>query len=313
MVTMPPGLWSLLGERDQQSAHLKDRQGNPVTYTELLERAAPSLKAQLTAKVWQEKSDAVQTALRALAKTVMDSRPDVVVAMGDDEEENIHGDNRPALQVYWGDSYVNIPWSIGANADAVTKASAHAWGEREAVFPVASHLGKRLIESLIDAEFDVASSCCMETRQGMAHGFGFMYQRLVRGLVVPAVPIILNVHTPPNQPTVKRLYDFGRAVRDAVTSWDERLRVAVIATGGLSVGIVDEELDRQALSGMQSRDLEALASLPETWMQGSQGEVRCWIATAGAADHLEMEVLDYIPGYRSPAGTGCGLAFARWS
>ena len=52
--------------------------------------------------------------------------------------------------------------------------------------------------------------------------------------------------------------------------------------------------------------------LPRTWPQGSQGEVLCWIAAAGAADHLEMELLEYIPGYRSPAGTGCGLAFARW-
>jgi 3-O-methylgallate 3,4-dioxygenase len=139
-----------------------------------------------------------------------------------------------------------------------------------------------------------------------------MYQRLMKDNVVPLVPIILNVHTPPNQPTPRRLYEFGRAVRTALEAWDDKIRVAVIATGGLSVGIVDEELDRAALSGMQSRDLSMLATLPRTWMQGSQGEVLCWIATAGAVEHLEMEILDYIPGYRSPAATGCGLAFARW-
>ena len=72
------------------------------------------------------------------------------------------------------------------------------------------------------------------------------------------------------------------------------------------------ELDRQALAGMAERDTAKLASLPRTWMQGSQGEALCWIAAAGASDHLQMELLDYIPGYRSPAGTGCGLAFARW-
>ncbi|MCY4625181.1 MAG: hypothetical protein OXC99_09325 [Chloroflexi bacterium] len=55
-----------------------------------------------------------------------------------------------------------------------------------------------------------------------------------------------------------------------------------------------------------------VCGLPRTWMQGSQGEVLCWIAAAGACDHLNMELLEYIPGYRSPAGTGCGLAFARW-
>jgi hypothetical protein len=108
------------------------------------------------------------------------------------------------------------------------------------------------------------------------------------------------------------LYDFGVAVRDAVRAWPGNERVAVVATGGLSVGIVDEELDRLALAGMAERDMEKLAMLPRTWMQGSQGEVLCWIAAAGAADHLDMELLEYIPGYRSPAGTGCGLAFARW-
>jgi len=120
------------------------------------------------------------------------------------------------------------------------------------------------------------------------------------------------VHSPPNQPTPKRLYAFGRAVRHVLEATDDQLRVAVIATGGLSVGIVDEELDRLALSGMQSRSVSTLSSLPRTWMQGSQGEVLCWIAAAGAADHLEMEIVDYLPGYRSPAGTGCGLAFAVW-
>jgi 3-O-methylgallate 3,4-dioxygenase len=36
------------------------------------------------------------------------------------------------------------------------------------------------------------------------------------------------------------------------------------------------------------------------------------VAVAGATEHLEVEVVDYVPTYRSPAGTGCGMAFARW-
>jgi 3-O-methylgallate 3,4-dioxygenase len=273
---------------------------------------APSVKDELTAEVWQKKYDASQKALQTLTKTIADCRPDVVIAMGDDEEENIHDDNRPAMMVYWGDTYLNIPRSIGPNADAIAKATALAWGEKEAVFPVASDLSKHLIESLIDAEFDIGTSRFQQPGEGMAHGFGFMYQRLIKNLVIPTVPIVLNVHTPPNQPTAKRLYEFGKAVRSALETWDSKMRVAVITTGGLSVGIVDEEMDRLALSGMQAKDVFTLSSLPRTWMQGSQGEVRCWIATAGAVDHLEMDLLEYIPGYRSLAGTGCGMAFARW-
>jgi hypothetical protein len=33
---------------------------------------------------------------------------------------------------------------------------------------------------------------------------------------------------------------------------------------------------------------------------------------AGALDGLMPTVLDYVPGYRTSAGTGAGMAFARW-
>jgi 3-O-methylgallate 3,4-dioxygenase len=37
------------------------------------------------------------------------------------------------------------------------------------------------------------------------------------------------------------------------------------------------------------------------------------MTAAGAAEHLEMDIVEYVPGYRTPAGTGCGLGFAVWS
>ena len=39
-----------------------------------------------------------------------------------------------------------------------------------------------------------------------------------------------------------------------------------------------------------------------------------WVALGGAMQraHLKMELLDYVPVYRTPAGTGGGWAFARW-
>jgi 3-O-methylgallate 3,4-dioxygenase len=184
------------------------------------------------------------------------------------------------------------------------------WGDHEEDYPVASELGAYLVRFLIDAEFDVADSLRLEA---MAHGFGFIYKRLMRRRIVPAVPVILNVHTPPNQPTPKRCYEFGRAVRCALESWREPARIAVIATGGLSVSIIQPELDQAMLEAARTHDTARLFALPRAWMQGSTGEVLCWIAAAGALEHLYMEVLDYIKGYRSPAGTGSGLGFAIWT
>ena len=313
MTSTPPEMWPILGERDMRSTRIKDRFGVPTNYEEVLAKAPAGVAAHLTPEVMRDKSERVQRHIRTLVDTIAEARVDVVVMMGDDEDENITGDNRPAMMIYWGDSYHLIPRAVPEGADAMTRMMAEAWGKTEGDHPTAGALGLHLVERLIEAEFDVASSDSQPAGQGMAHGFGYLIERLTPpGISIPFVPVILNVHTPPNQPTPKRLYDFGKAVREALLSWPGEERVAVVATGGLSVGIVDEDLDRLALAGMAERDMDKLAALPRTWMQGSQGEVLCWIAAAGAADHLEMELLEYIPGYRSAAGTGCGLAFARW-
>ncbi|MDA1220344.1 MAG: hypothetical protein O2909_13095 [Chloroflexi bacterium] len=37
-----------------------------------------------------------------------------------------------------------------------------------------------------------------------------------------------------------------------------------------------------------------------------------WITAAGASEHLDMEIVDYVPVYGSPAGTGGGWGFAIW-
>ena len=186
------------------------------------------------------------------------------------------------MLVYYGDSYHLIPRSTPPGADEMARLSAASWGDEEGDRPTHAAMGLHLVQRLIEAEFDVASANVQKPGEGMAHGFGFMLDRMMPGMSVPFVPIILNVHTPPNQPTPKRLYDFGRAVRDAVRAWPGDERVAVFASGGLSVGIVDEEMDRLALAGMAERDTAKLAMLPRTWPQGSQGEVLCWIAAAGA-------------------------------
>ena len=71
--------------------------------------------------------------------------------------------------------------------------------------------------------------------------------------------------------------------------------------------MLEESLDRALLDALRTRDPDALARLPRSWIQGSTGEVLCWVSAAGALEHLPMDVIDYIPAYRSAAGTGTGL------
>jgi hypothetical protein len=158
----------------------------------------------------------------------------------------------------------------------------------------------------------VAHSHKLKPGEGMGHAFSFVYGRLLNGKTIPTVPIMVNTYYPPNQPTPKRCFDLGRAVRAAIETWPNDARVAVIGSGGLSHFVIDEELDHQILKAMQARDAEALSGLPQRRLNSGTSEVRNWISTAGAVEHLGMTLIDYVPCYRSPAGTGCAMGFAEW-
>jgi 3-O-methylgallate 3,4-dioxygenase len=86
----------------------------------------------------------------------------------------------------------------------------------------------------------------------------------------------------------------------------------VVASGGLSHFVVDEELDQIVLGAMRANDGEALRRIDPRRLNSGTSEVRNWIAAAGAASHLSASWVEYIPAWRSPAGTGVGLAFGLW-
>ena len=136
---------------------------------------------------------------------------------------------------------------------------------------------------------------------------------LMQGQTIPVVPIMQNTYYPPNQPRPRRSYEFGSALRNAIETWKSHARVAVLASGGFSHFVLDEELDHKALQALQDKDIDAIASLPLERLQSGTSEIRNWITTAGAVQHLDMEVFDYVPCYRSLAGTGCAMAFAQWA
>jgi hypothetical protein len=130
--------------------------------------------------------------------------------------------------------------------------------------------------------------------------------------IYPIIPVNINTYYPPNQITPQRAYAVGRAIREAVESWPEDLRVVIMATGGLSHFVVDETFDRAFLDLMAKGGVEGHAALPLEKLQSGNSEFRCWSALAGAVEGKAMTLIDYVPCYRSPAGTGCAMAFAYW-
>jgi 3-O-methylgallate 3,4-dioxygenase len=75
---------------------------------------------------------------------------------------------------------------------------------------------------------------------------------------------------------------------------------------------VDEGLDTDLLDAIAASDRETLRSIPPELLQAGSSEIRNWIAVAGAMAGRGLVYREYVPCYRTIAGTGCGMGFVRW-
>ena len=106
----------------------------------------------------------------------------------------------------------------------------------------------------------------------------------------------------------------GEALAQAIESWPEDARVAVVASGGLSHFVVDEELDHMVLRGLQEKDEATLSSVPRHQLYSAASESLNWVTLGGVFQKLphKFNLVDYVPVYRTPAMTGGGWAFGIW-
>ena len=118
-----------------------------------------------------------------------------------------------------------------------------------------------------------------------------VYYELDNDMKLPLVPIVQNCAVPPLMP-VRRAYEFGKALGDAIRSYDGLERVAVIGAGGLShyignprVGDIDEEFDRWFLERLERGELDQVLDMPDDEIEiagNGNHEMRSWLAVAGA-------------------------------
>jgi hypothetical protein len=299
---------------DASGRKLVDKNGKPCTYRELLAQADPSIKRQIEPKVLEERSARCTENIARLARDLAEARLDALIVIGDDQHEQFFDDNMPAILIYWGETIENNPLHMDEDVPEFWRKARSQFHEaaQTRAYPVDSKLGLHLIEQLIAQGFDVSQSKRLAKPHGEGHAFGFVHRRMMSDHVVPIVPVALNTYFPPNQPRPRRCYELGRAIRAAVKNVNGDMRVGILASGGLSHFTVDEELDRGVLAACERNDGEALASIPVQKLNSGSSEIRNWITVAGAAGYLKNVWQDYIPCYRSAAGTGCGMGFALW-
>jgi hypothetical protein len=314
MLNAPPEDWPRFYERDSKRTNLLDTEGRLTSYDEQLKHAPAGISAEIAPERMQARHAAVEGAMARLGDYLREARLDTLIVVGDDQDELYHPENMPGMLVYYGESIPNVP--LGADfkgPEWARRATARWYEEKEPRdYPVDARLARHLIDELIDREFDIAASDGTPQGEGEGHAIGFVHKRIMKD-VVPIVPICINTYYPPNQPTPRRCYKLGQAIRAAVESYPGDQRVGIVGSGGLSHFVVDEALDRGLIDMMRRKDAAAIQGLPREKLNSGSSEIRNWICVAGAVEHLSLEWSLYEPGYRTPAGTGTGLGFAFWS
>ncbi len=303
-VSTQPEEWYLHAQRDY---------GNPHLDMPALEKTAPAeIAEQLSLDAYRKKHAACQRAIARLSEALIAAEPDVVVVVGDDQRELFLDECSPAFALFTGDVVLDIPPDP---ASVLPSHRAALWSRHASApetYPAHADLALHVSAALSGVDFDVATAAKQFDGRSIGHAYTFVRLRLLGDAVVPILPVFINCYYPPNQPSPSRCFAFGRALRSAIESWSGDLRVAVVASGGLSHFVIDEALDRQLLRGIAEKRHDLITSLPAGKLNSGSSEIRNWIAVAGAMERAEVASLDYTPCYRTPSGTGCGMAFAHW-
>lgn len=302
-------------EAREPTMKLLDREGNACTYEALLREAGGRYAGEATPEKFAARHSAAQAALDRLAAEIRAARLDALIVFGDDQKELFLEDNLPPLLVYRGATLrhaMRPPKPEWVDWFAAIQARYYP-ADGAVDFPAQPALAGHLIEELQRREFDVAVCDRLPRGEGEGHAFGFVHQRLMSvACAVPVVPVLINTYYPPNQPSPARCLRLGQAVRAAVESYDGAQRIGVLGSGGLTHFAIDEPFDREIVRALRAKDAAALARLPVRKLNSGNSEIRNWIAAAGALEHLPLAWAEYVPAYRSPAGTGTGLCFAAW-
>jgi 3-O-methylgallate 3,4-dioxygenase len=306
--------WIAAFRDSDQRMPLYDKSDDRTTYAELLAAAPKDAGDRVTEAKMAAAYDRTFAAVAELKRQIDATPLDVLIIAGDDQHELFQDTMMPALAIYYGETIRNAARRTVPKENWYGRAQMRRLEpERDMHYPVHAKLALHFITGLIERDFDVCAVGGLTGEQYEGHAYSYIHRTYLEGRHLPVVPVLLNTYYPPNQVTPQRCVQFGRHLRELIASYPEDLRVGIIASGGLSHFVVDEELDHGVLNALKTKDLEHLGRLDSKRLQAGSSEIRGWIVTAAAATDLDLEWLEYIPAYRTPALTGIGMAFARWS
>jgi Catalytic LigB subunit of aromatic ring-opening dioxygenase len=265
-----------------------------------------------TSEIVAEHARRVSQGFDALRAQLDAVKPDALIIIGDDQNELFSKALLPSFATFVGDEAegtYSISWIGEKPKDNWLKLRCHA------------AVGRTALEGLVARDFDLAFAEKLVPQARPEIGLGHAFSRIgrVMRLVesdIPIVPIFTNAYHPP-LPSAARCYALGSALRAIFNDRPER--IAIYGSGGLShdprgprAGWVDETLDRWVLERLAQADGAGLCTLfteDSPNLRGGTGEIRNWIAVAGAYDGVKATIVDYIPSRHAVTGLG----FAYWN
>ena len=284
----------------------------PEVYRGLAGNAPPPPElAQETPAVLEDYARRVTLGFTALRAELEAAKPDTVFIIGDDQNELFSKALIPSFAMFIGDAAEGttaITW-IGEKVQ-----------EKRITLPCHAAIAKIALAGLVERGFDLGFVEKLTPLARPEIGLGHAFTRVAQVMHlaengIPVIPIFTNAYHPP-LPSAARCYALGQALRDIFA--ERRERVAIYGSGGLShdprgprAGEVDEKLDRFVLDRIAHGDGPALKRLftPEIASFGAgTGEIRNWVAVAGAYEGVSAKVVDYIPARHAVTGLG----FAYW-
>jgi aromatic ring-opening dioxygenase catalytic subunit (LigB family) len=251
-------------------------------------------------KLTAKEQASIDGGFAGLGRRIAAARLDALIVISPDHWVNFFIDNLPSICVGVGETHDGPP-------EPWFKAFPHRTlrGHPE--------LAQHVVRTALERDFEPSVSY----KLALDHGFCIPLWKAAVDPLPALVPVIFNDIEPPF-PSVKRCYAWGAMLAEAVATFPGKLRVGVLATGGLShsigepdMGRIDEAFDRDCIRRFEGGDPPALIDfLNERLPSAGNGasEVRNWVAAHGAARGRGFELIHYDP--IPNVYVGCG--FASW-
>ncbi|RTL47693.1 MAG: extradiol ring-cleavage dioxygenase [Bradyrhizobiaceae bacterium] len=231
------------------------------------------------------------------------SKPDVLVMIQNDHFNSFFLDNWPTFAI-------GLAPAVDGPSDQTPFMPPYS-------LPVDCDLARHIQQQCIATDFDISSSQELSVDHSVLVPLHF----LTPAMQLPIVPIFVNCLVPP-LPSAQRCYNFGKAIGDAVASWPSSKRLAVLASGSLSLevggpriepgktfGVPDKDWAVQILEWVKAgaHDAMVCASTPGRMFEAGNvgGEVLNWITLLGAVGPKSPDIVLNQP--------DLGNAFVAWS